>query len=139
MRTFVTCRNGNSSYTVADKNMNDAEEKYIRHIARHLNSQFSRESLHEQTLGKLVEKTFVGEKMKLVKAIGIGSLFCAHKRKVVSEVNLTNESLFVNGRDVLAMAMSLHYSIKMLTGVDIIPGGLRNVTVQCMVLQCIAL
>lgn len=65
---------------VADKNMNDAEEKYIKHIARHWNSQFSRESLQEQTLGKFGEKTFVGEKMKLVKAIRIGSLFCSDKR-----------------------------------------------------------
>lgn len=124
---------------VADKNVNDAEEKYIKHIGRHWNSQFSKESLDEQTLEKLGEKTFVGKKMKLVKAIRIGSLFCADKREVVSEVNLTNESLFVNGRDVLAMAMSLHYNIKMLTRVDIMAGELQNGRVQCMVLQCNAL
>lgn len=54
-------------------------------------------------------------------------------------MNFTNESLFVNGRDVLAMEMSLHYNIKMLMRIDIMAGELQNGKLQCMVLQCNAL
>lgn len=90
---------------------------------------FSRESLHDQSLGKLVKKTFTGEGMKLVKAIGNGRLFCADGGKFVSVVHLTNESLCVNGKDVLALSMSLQYQITMLTGAEMMAGGLYNVKV----------
>lgn len=78
-----------------------------------------------------MKKALTGEGMKLVKAEGIGRLYCADESKVVCVLELVNQSLFVNGNDVLALSGSLQYDIKFLKSAGMLSGGLFNIKVGC--------
>ncbi len=92
---------------------------------------FEREGIFEQGIGNLLKKAVSGEGTRLTKATGQGSVFCADVGKKITILSLNNESIFVNGNDLLAFEMSLGYEIKMLRKISaMLAGGLFNVRLQ---------
>lgn len=89
---------------------------------------FTREGILEQGIGALFKKALSGEGARLTKATGRGKVYLADSGKKVSILQLQNESIFVNGNDVLAFEMSLQSEIKMMRKVSaMLSGGLFNV------------
>lgn len=99
-------------------------------VARRGNVKFTRQGLGEQGFSKLMKKAVTGEGMKLVRCEGQGKVFCADMGKSVSIVQLSNESLSVNGNDVLAMSSTLKHDIKLMKGAGMMAGGLFNVRIS---------
>lgn len=64
--------------------------------------------------------------MTFVKCEGQGKVFVADTGKIVSIINLQNQSMSVNGNDVLAMSQGLKYDIKLMRGAGAMAGGLFN-------------
>jgi uncharacterized protein (AIM24 family) len=89
---------------------------------------FTREGILEQGLGTLFKKALTGEGARLTKAEGRGKLYLADQGKKIIILRLNNESLFVNGNDLLAFQMPVSYQIKMLRRISgVLAGGLFNV------------
>lgn len=89
---------------------------------------FERERLTEQGLGTLFKKAFTGEGASLMKAQGKGKLYLADSGKKIIILDLQNESIYVNGNDLLAFAPTIEHEIKMMRKVaGMLSGGLFNV------------
>lgn len=92
------------------------------------NVDFKREGLLSKGLGGLLKKAISGEGTSLMHASGTGKLYLADEGKKVKIVKLQNESIFVNGNDVLALEDTIKNEIKMLKSVaGMISGGLFQV------------
>ena len=92
---------------------------------------FVREGILEQGLGNLLKKSLTGEGTRLTKAEGRGQLYLADQGKKIIILRLNNESIFVNGNDLLAFQMSVNYQIKMMRKITgMLAGGLFNVRLQ---------
>lgn len=79
-------------------------------------------------MGKLLKKAFTGEGMPLMKVTGQGDVFFADDANEVHLVNLENDSLTVNGSNVLAFDSSLAWDIKRVEGASMMAGGVFNTT-----------
>lgn len=89
---------------------------------------FDREGVFEHGLAKLVKKTISGEGAKLTKADGRGTLYLADSGKKISILNLHNESIYVNGNDLLAFEGDIQWDIKVMKKIaGMLAGGLFNV------------
>ena len=89
---------------------------------------FTREGMLEHGLGNFLKKAVTGEGARLTKAEGRGKLYLADAGKKVSILQLTGQSLFVNGNDVLAFEPTLKWNITMMRKVAaMVSGGLFNV------------
>lgn len=89
---------------------------------------FTREGILEQGIGGFFKKAITGEGCRLTKAEGTGKVYLADYGKKVTILNLKDESIFVNGNDVLAFESSINYEIKMMKKVGaMLSGGLFNV------------
>jgi uncharacterized protein (AIM24 family) len=89
---------------------------------------FTREGLMEHGLGTMLKKAFTGEGARLTKAEGSGKLYLADQGKKITILRLENESIFVNGNDVLAFEPSLRFNITMMRKIAaMVSGGLFNV------------
>ncbi len=89
---------------------------------------FKREGMLEHGVGKLFKKAFTGEGLSLTKAEGQGKVYLADAGKKISILNLQNESIFVNGNDVLAFEPTINHDIKMMRKLTaMMAGGLFNV------------
>lgn len=89
---------------------------------------FTREGVLDQGMGNLLKKAISGEGMRLSYADGKGQLYLADSGKKIIVLRLNNESLVVNGNDVLAFEPSLSHKITMMRKlVGIAAGGLFNV------------
>lgn len=89
---------------------------------------FTREGILEHGVERLLKNALTGEGMRLTKAEGHGKIYLADSGKKISLLNLNNESIYVNGNDVLAFEPQLKWDIKLmrkLTGV--LAGGLFNI------------
>lgn len=89
---------------------------------------FTREGILEHGLGKLLKNALSGEGLRLTKAEGRGTIYLADMGKKVSILNLQDESIFINGNDVLAFEPHLKWDIRLmrkLTG--LLAGGLFNI------------
>jgi uncharacterized protein (AIM24 family) len=94
------------------------------------NIKFTREGLLDQGLGNLLKKAVSGEGATLSKAEGQGKLYVADGGKRITVLQLNNESVFVNGNDLVAMEASLSKDITMMRKLSAIAsGGLFNVKV----------
>ncbi|MFN5944894.1 MAG: AIM24 family protein [Phycisphaerae bacterium] len=94
------------------------------------NIKFTREGILEQGLGNLLKKAVSGEGTTLSKAEGSGKLYLADGGKMINVLQLQNESLFVNGNDLLAIQDGMSRDITMRRKVSAIAsGGLFNVKV----------
>ncbi|MCX2433013.1 MULTISPECIES: AIM24 family protein [unclassified Pedobacter] len=92
------------------------------------NVDFKREGLLSKGLGGLLKKAISGEGTSLMHATGTGKLYLADEGKKVKIIKLQNESVFVNGNDVLALEDSIKNEIKMLKSVaGMMSGGLFQV------------
>ena len=95
------------------------------------NVKFVREGILEQGLGNLLKKAVSSEGARLTKATGNGSVFCADSGKKITILQLNNDSIFVNGNDVLAFESSLRYDIKMMRKMTaMLAGGLFNIRLE---------
>jgi len=92
---------------------------------------FTREGVLEHGIGKMLKKAVTGEGVSLTKAEGSGKLYLADSGKKISIINLENQSIFVNGNDLLAFEESINWDIKMLKKVaGLLSGGLFNVKLE---------
>jgi uncharacterized protein (AIM24 family) len=100
-------------------------------IAYYGNVTFKRQGISEQGLSMVFKKMVSGEGMTLMKAEGKGKVYLADSGKKVRILHLSNESIFVNGNDVLAIESTLSYDIKMMKSVaGVVGGGLFNVKIS---------
>lgn len=91
---------------------------------------FEREGMLDKGVGAAVLKALTGEGARLTKAKGQGKLYVADGGKLITILNLNNESIFVNGNDLLALQDGLRWDIKMMRKVSAIAsGGLFNVQI----------
>ncbi len=89
---------------------------------------FTREGILEHGLGKFFKKALTGEGTALTKASGNGKVYLADEGKKIILLDLQNESLVVNGNDILAFEPTIDWDIKMMKRVNsIIAGGLFNI------------
>jgi uncharacterized protein (AIM24 family) len=89
---------------------------------------FEREGLLEQGIGQFFKKAVSGEGARLSKATGQGTLYLADSGKKITLLELNNDSLVVNGSDVLAFIGDLKHEVKMTRKVAAFAsGGLFNV------------
>jgi len=89
---------------------------------------FEREGIMEKGLGKMLKKAVTGEGARLTKATGQGRLYLADAGKKISILDLHDESMFVNGNDLLALEESIEWDIKMMKKMTaMLAGGLFNV------------
>lgn len=92
---------------------------------------FTREGLLDKGLGKLLKKAITGEGARLTKAEGRGRVYLADGGKKVQILRLQNESIFVNGNDLLALENSIEWDIKMMKKITaMMAGGLFNVRLE---------
>ncbi len=92
---------------------------------------FEREGILEQGIGNFFKKAISGEGAKLTKATGQGKLYLADQGKKVTLLGLANETLIVNGNDVLAFEQTLKFDMQMMRKVAaMLSGGLFNIKVQ---------
>jgi uncharacterized protein (AIM24 family) len=89
---------------------------------------FEREGILEKGIGKFLKKAVTGEGARLTKAVGKGQMYLADMGKSVQILNLQDESIVVNGNDLLAFEPSIEWDIKMMRKVTaMVAGGLFNV------------
>jgi uncharacterized protein (AIM24 family) len=92
------------------------------------NVTFKREGILEHGLGNLMKKMVSGEGMSLMKMDGMGRVYLADRGKRIHILNLNNETVFVNGNDVLAMEDTIEWKIKLMRRVaGMLAGGLFNI------------
>lgn len=92
------------------------------------NISFKREGMMDQGIGNLLKKAVSGEGMRISYAEGQGKLYLADSGKKIILLKMENDSLVVNGNDVLAFEPSLQHKIKMMKKVvGMMAGGLFNV------------
>lgn len=92
------------------------------------NVTFTREGLLEHGVGNLLKRMASGEGTALMKAEGQGRVYLAERGKKVRILHLQDETIFVNGNDLLAMEDGLRWGITMMRRIaGILSGGLFNV------------
>lgn len=97
-------------------------------VAYHGNMKFTREGLLEHGLGTAFKKAFTGEGASLMKANGKGTLYLADSGKKIIILHLQNDSIFINGNDLLAFEPSIQWEIKLMKKIaGMMAGGLFNV------------
>jgi uncharacterized protein (AIM24 family) len=95
------------------------------------NVKFTREGVLEHGLGKMMKKAITGEGVSLTKAEGSGKVYLADSGKKISIINLENQSIYVNGNDLLAFEETINWDIKMMRKVaGMMAGGLFNVKLE---------
>ncbi|MEM9416516.1 MAG: AIM24 family protein [Planctomycetota bacterium] len=92
---------------------------------------FVREGILDQGIGNLLKKAVSGEGARLTKAEGQGKLYLADQGKKITILNLANESIVVNGQDLLAFEPAINYEIKMAKKLAAVAaGGLFNIHLE---------
>jgi uncharacterized protein (AIM24 family) len=97
-------------------------------VAYRGNVTFVREGVLEHGVAKLLKKAVSGEGTRLTKAKGTGKIYLADAGKKISVIDLTSDTIFVNGNDLLAFVPTLEWDIKLMRKVTaMLAGGLFNV------------
>ncbi|MHB8865868.1 MAG: AIM24 family protein [Pirellulaceae bacterium] len=95
------------------------------------NIKFEREGILEKGIGKMLKKAVTGEGTRLTKARGTGRMYLADKGKSVQILRLENDTIFVNGSDLMAFEPTIEWDIKMMRKLTAIAaGGLFNVRLE---------
>lgn len=86
---------------------------------------FEREGMMDHGLGKFIKRAVTGETSPLTKVTGRGIIYLADAAKHITVIRLQNESIHVNGNDLLAFEPSLDFDVKMIRRVaGMFAGGL---------------
>lgn len=89
---------------------------------------FTREGIMEHGLDRMLKKMVTGEGTSLMKMEGAGRVYLADKGKRVQVLNLQDETIFVNGNDLLAFEDSIQWDITMMRRMaGMMTGGLFNI------------
>lgn len=89
---------------------------------------FTREGIFEHGMGKLLKRAVSGEGTHLTKAEGRGRVYLADEGKKVSILNLQNDTIYVNGNDILAFENTIEWDVRMMRKIaGMMAGGLFNV------------
>lgn len=92
---------------------------------------FTREGIMEHGVGRLLKRVVSGEGTQLTRAEGTGKLYLADSGKKITILELKDESIFVNGNDLLAFQPSVKWDIRMMRRITgVLAGGLFNVHLQ---------
>lgn len=87
------------------------------------NVKFVREGMLSKGVGNLLKKTISGEGTTMMKTSGTGRVYAADSKKRIRILNLQNETINVNGNDILAHEQAVKSDIKMMKSVAGIMGG----------------
>lgn len=86
---------------------------------------FEREGMMDHGLGKFIKRAVTGETSPLTKVTGRGIVYLADAAKHITVIRLQNESIHVNGNDLLAFEPSLDFDVKMIRRIaGMFAGGL---------------
>lgn len=95
------------------------------------NVKFKREGILSKGIGNLIKKSVSGEGTSMMKTEGTGRVYVADLAKKIQVLYMENESITVNGNDVLAHESSLKSDIKMVkSAASLMSGGLFQVSLQ---------
>ena len=80
-------------------------------------------------VGRLLKKAATGESLRLMQASGSGEVFLANQAMLVHVIQLQNDSITVNGANILAFEEGIEWDIKRVKGgaAGMLAGGLFNV------------
>ncbi|WP_304455428.1 AIM24 family protein [Nocardiopsis sp. YSL2] len=78
------------------------------------------------SIGKFLKKSFSGEGLPLMRVTGRGDVFLAKDAWDVHLIDLEDDSLTVNGANVLAFESGLTWDIRRVEGAGMMAGGLFN-------------
>lgn len=87
------------------------------------NIQFEREGMLSKGIGNLLKKTMSGEGTTMMKTSGTGRVYAADFGKKIRILYLENETIIVNGNDILAHEDSIKSDVKMMKSVAGMVGG----------------
>ncbi len=91
---------------------------------------FAMEDLLEHGIKSVVKRFVTGEAGSLVKATGKGKVYIADNGKKIAIINLDNNSIIVNGNNLLAFEPSIKWDIKLQKFTAMMAGGLTNVKLE---------
>ncbi len=75
-------------------------------------------------IGKWLKKTVTGEGIPLMRASGSGELYLAHKASDITVLRLNAETVFVEGRHLLAFENPVDGAVTVIRGAGMTSGGL---------------
>ena len=80
-------------------------------------------------LGRLLKKAATGEQLRLMQASGTGELFLANQAMLVHLLRLAEDSLTVNGANILAFQTGIDWDVTRVKGgtAGMLAGGLFNI------------
>src|SRR5881409_2836035 len=80
-------------------------------------------------LGRLLKKAASGEQLRLMQASGSGELFLANQAMLVHLLRLNQDSLTVNGANILAFQAAIDWDVTRVKGgtAGMLAGGLFNI------------
>jgi len=83
-------------------------------------------------LGRMLKKAATGEGLRLMQANGSGELFLANDAMLVHVLSLTNDSLTVNGKNILAFEAGIEWDVTRIKGgaTGALAGGLFNIQLR---------
>src|SRR3954452_20556967 len=79
-------------------------------------------------MAKMFKKALTGEGMSLMRVSGSGDVFLAQQADEIHLLTLEDESVTVNGANVLAFDASLAWDIRRVEGATMMSGGVFNTT-----------
>jgi uncharacterized protein (AIM24 family) len=80
-------------------------------------------------LGRLLKKAATGEQLRLMEASGTGELFLANQAMLVHVLSLQDDSVTVNGENILAFQTGIDWDVTRVKGgtAGVLAGGLFNI------------
>ena len=83
-------------------------------------------------LGRILKKAASGEDLRLMQCSGSGELFLANQAMLVHVLRLDNESLTVNGQNILAFEDQIEWDVSRVKGgaAGVLAGGLFNIVLR---------
>jgi uncharacterized protein (AIM24 family) len=80
-------------------------------------------------LGRLLKKAATGEQLRLMEASGTGELFLASQAMLVHVLRLQDDSVTVNGENILAFQTGIEWDVTRVKGgtAGVLAGGLFNI------------
>jgi uncharacterized protein (AIM24 family) len=80
-------------------------------------------------LGRMLKKAATGESLRLMEASGSGEIFLANQAMLVHLLNLSDDSITVNGANILAFESGIDWDVTRVKGgaAGMVAGGLFNI------------